>query len=50
MFDVANRVTPRSNNVPRSRPRIIASVMSETWNSSKHSTRAPRGDPAGNDP
>ena len=32
-------VTPSSNRVSNSRPRIMASAMSVTWNSSKQSSR-----------
>ena len=39
-FEVATRVTPRSKSKPSSSPRIIASPMSDTKNSSKHSTLA----------
>ena len=37
---VATTTTPRANNALNSRPRIIASAMSLTWNSSKHSSDA----------
>ncbi len=37
---VATTTTPRSNRASNSRPRIIASAMSLTWNSSKQSSAA----------
>ena len=40
MLEVATTTTPRSNSAWNSRPRIIASAMSFTWNSSKHSSAA----------
>ncbi len=40
VLDVATTTTPRSNSAWNSRPRIIASAMSLTWNSSKHSSAA----------
>ncbi|MNG28588.1 hypothetical protein D3C84_1138700 [compost metagenome] len=40
MFDVATRVTPFLNSSSIRVPRIMASVMSETKNSSKQITRA----------
>ena len=38
-LDVATITTPSSNSRVNSRPRIIASAMSVTWNSSKHSSQ-----------
>ena len=38
-FDVATITTPSSNSRVNSRPRIMASAMSVTWNSSKHSSQ-----------
>ena len=40
VLKVATTITPRSNSAWNSRPRIIASAMSFTWNSSKHSSAA----------
>ena len=52
-FEVATTTTPSSNSRVNSRPRIIASAMSVTWNSSKHrsqvSSRDRRRDQARSD-
>ena len=40
MLEVATTTTPRANSASNSRPRIMASAMSCTWNSSKHSSAA----------
>ena len=47
MLEVATTTTPRANSAWNSRPRIMASAMSLTWNSSKQSSAASRGNGIG---
>ncbi|MNT71506.1 hypothetical protein D3C72_2099990 [compost metagenome] len=41
-MEVITQMMPCSNRAANRRPRIIASAMSLTWNSSKHSRRTSR--------
>jgi hypothetical protein len=42
MFEVATTTTPSANRISNSRDNSMASVMSETKNSSKHNSRTER--------